>query len=209
MAARREALSRARVLRAALAVVDREGLDAVSMRRVGDELGVEAMSLYNHVASKAAMLDGIFEIVLAELPAMRRAASWTTALRERALALRGALRRHPRALPLFSSRPAVTPASIAHIEAVLGVLRDAGFAADDALSVLQVFVAFIVGHTAVSYAPRAPDDSMPDYERLSAEEFPRVREVAWVLARHDVEKEFRLGLDALLAGFELTLGAKV
>src|SRR5262245_13473224 len=103
------------------------------MRRIGDELGVEAMSLYNHVANKAAIVDGIFEAGLAELPAAKRAPSWQAALRDRARALRAVLRAHPYTLPIFATRPAVTPASIAHVEAVLDVLRSAGFSAADAL----------------------------------------------------------------------------
>ena len=206
---RREALSRERILRAALSIVDREGLDAISMRRVGEELGVEAMSLYNHVANKAAMLDGIFEIVLAELPPAKGSKSWALSLRERARALHEALRAHPNALPLFSTRPAVTLASIAHVEGVLDELRKAGFSVDEALSALQVLVAFVVGHTVSTHSPRLPgEQSHPRYEDLKELEFPRVREAARVLADHDVEKEFEFGLDAMLLGFEARHGGK-
>jgi TetR/AcrR family transcriptional regulator, tetracycline repressor protein len=203
---KRDALSRERILRAALAIVDREGLEAISMRRVGEALGVEAMSLYNHVANKAAILDGIFEIVLAELPAARPAPSWQAALRERARALRAALRAHPNVLPMFATRPAVTPAAIAHVEAVFEVLRRAGFSADDTVSVLQVLSAFIVGHTVAACAPRRPDqDSHPAYDRLDDAQFPRVREAARLLLTHDVEQEFELGLDVMLSGLEIRL----
>lgn len=204
--AKREALSRERILRTALAIVDREGLDAISMRRVGEELGVEAMSLYNHVPNKAAILDGIFETVLTELPPAKRSLSWQAALRDRARALRSVLRAHPSALPIFTTRPAITPASIAHVEMVLDVLRSAGFSVDDSLSALQVLSAFVVGHTVASHAPRrADEDSRPAYERLSEEQFPRVREAARLLAAHDVEKEFELGLEAMLSGLEKRL----
>jgi len=203
---KREALSRERILRQALAIVDREGLEAISMRRVGEALGVEAMSLYNHVANKAAILDGIFEIVLAELPAGKPSTSWQATLRERARALRGALRAHPNALSLFATRPAVTPAAIAHVEAVLDVLRRAGFSVDDAVSALQVLTAFVVGHTVAAYAPRRPDeDSHPAYDGLADEQFPRVREAARLLVTHDLEDEFEFGLDAMFAGLEARL----
>ena len=174
------------------------------MRRVGEELGVEAMSLYNHVANKAAVLDGIFETILAELPGPRRSPTWQAALRDRARGLRSTLRAHPNALPLFATRPAVTPASIAHVEVVLGALRDAGFSPDDALGTLQVLVAFVVGHTVASCSPRRLDeDSRPAYDRLSEETFPRVREAARLLPTHDVEREFELGLEAMLTGLEV------
>jgi TetR/AcrR family transcriptional regulator, tetracycline repressor protein len=203
---KREALSRERILRTALAIVDREGLEAISMRRVGEALGVEAMSLYNHVANKAAILDGIFELVLAELPAMKPSASWQATLREAAQAFRAVLRVHPNALPIFATRPAVTPAAIAHVEAVLDVLRHAGFSADDAVSVLQVLTAFVVGHTLAAYAPRRPDeDSHPAYDQLARTQFPRVREAARILLTHDLEQEFEFGLDAMFAGLEVRL----
>jgi len=199
--AQREPLTKDRILRAALRIVDQEGLDAISMRRVGQELGVEAMSLYNHVASKAAVLDGIFELVLAEMPSARRAPSWKAALRDRARSLRRSLRAHPHALPLFATRPAVTPASIAHVESLLDELRRADFPADEALSALHVLVAYVVGHTLSTHAPRPPgDESYPAYDRLSESEFPRVREAARLLSAHDPEKEFELGLEAMIEG---------
>ena len=164
---KREALSRERILQAALLIVDGEGLEAISMRRVGEALGVEAMSLYNHVASKAAILDGIFETILDELPAPEKTSSWREALRDRALGLRAVLMAHPKALPLFATRPAVTPASIAHLEAVFEVLRGAGFSAKDALGVLHVISAYVIGHTLAAFAPAAPgEEARPAYEQL-------------------------------------------
>lgn len=203
---RREPLSRERVLRAALSVVDREGLAAVSMRRLGEELGVEAMSLYNHVPHKAAILDGVFEMVLSELPPLRRHGTWKATLRERALALAAVLRAHPAALPLFASRPAVTPASFEHLESALQTLHDAGFSPEDSLAAFQILVAFVVGHTLQAYSPVGPDEeSRPAYEALSEEVFPRVRELARVLPGRDVEEELALGVDALLEGLESKL----
>jgi AcrR family transcriptional regulator len=208
-ACKREALSRERILGAALGVVDREGLEAISMRRVGEELGVEAMSLYNHVTNKAAILDGIFEAVLSELSAAKRSVSWQAALKDRARALRAVLRAHPNTLPIFATRPAVTSASMVHVEAVLDTLRNAGFSADKALSALQVMVSFVVGHTVATCSPRKPDEySRPIYTQLSAERFPRVREAALLLGTHDLEKEFELGVDAMLAGLASTFGIK-
>ncbi|MGE0788144.1 MAG: TetR/AcrR family transcriptional regulator C-terminal domain-containing protein [Sandaracinaceae bacterium] len=197
----RGSLSRERILGAALAIVDRDGLDAISMRRLGEVLGVEAMSLYHHVPNKAAILDGIFETVLAELPPVDRSGRWEAITLRQARALRDVLRAHPNTLPLFATRPAVTMASLTHLEDALDVLRNAGFRVDDALSVLQVVLAFVVGHTISAYGPRAPDDaSTPAYDALSPDEFPRVREVAAILASHDVDAELDLGLDALVRG---------
>ncbi len=179
------------------------------MRRVGEELGVEAMSLYNHVANKAAIFDGIFETVLAQMPPVERVAGWQEALRERAHGLRSTLRAHPNVVPIFATRAAVTPASIAYVEEGLEVLRTAGFSAEDALSAFQVVLAFVVGHALASYAPTKPDeDSRPAYERLSEEAFPRMREAAQVLASYDIEEEFKFGLEAMLAGIEVRTSQK-
>lgn len=174
------------------------------MRKVADALEVEAMSLYNHVANKAAMLDGVVEVVLSDLAPPKRTSSWTGAVRDRARALRDVLRAHPNALPLFGARPAVTPASLVHVEQSLAILREAGFTAVDALASFQVLVAFVVGHTMASYAP-APD-ARPAYDLLDAADFPRVTEAAAL--ERDVEKEFELGLSALLTGLEPRSGRK-
>lgn len=206
---KREALSRERILRAALAILDRDGLEAISMRRVGEELGVEAMSLYNHVANKAAILDGIFETILGELPPAIPSTSWQAALRDRAHGLRGVLREHPNALPIFATRPAVTSASLTHVESALDRLRVAGFSTEEALSAFQVLVAFVVGHTVASNSARTPDeDSRPDYDSLSEEGFPRVREVAGILRSRDLEDEFEFGLDAMILGVEARTARK-
>ncbi|MFO0668593.1 MAG: TetR/AcrR family transcriptional regulator C-terminal domain-containing protein [Polyangiaceae bacterium] len=205
----REPVSRERILAAALEIVDAEGLGAVSMRRLGDALGVEAMSLYNHVPNKAAVLDGLFEAVLSEIEPVRRSKSWSLDLRHRARAFRAALLRHPHVAPLFATRPAVTLASLAHVEAALEVLREAGFARGEAVGVFQVLVAFVVGHTLGSTAALAPDAPAPvDYTSLDRDAFPRVRELADVLARYDVEREFELGLDLMIGGLEARLAAR-
>lgn len=204
--AKREALSRQRVLAAALAIVDRDGLEAISMRRLGEELGVEAMSLYNHVKNKADLLDGLFEAVLGELPPLRRTSSWPSALRGGARGLRAVLRAHPAVLPIFSTRPAVTPASLAHVESALATLRSAGFSVHDSLSIFQIVVAYVVGHTGQAYSPRpAEDRTRPDYALLDPKLYPSVREVAAALSHHDLDREFNIGLEALIAGLEVRL----
>lgn len=203
---KRDPLSRDRIVRTALSIIDRDGLEAISMRRVGDELGVEAMSLYNHVGNKAALLDGVFELVLSGLDAPaneRRSSSWRVVLKRRAHSLRSLLREHPNTLPLFATRPAVTPASIAHVESTLALLRRAGFSPRESLCALQVVVAYVVGHAMASFAPRDHDSaSAPRYDLLSEPEFPHVHEIAALLTTYDLEDEFEVGLDAMLDGLE-------
>jgi TetR/AcrR family transcriptional regulator, tetracycline repressor protein len=196
-AARREPLTRERILRAALAIADREGLDAVSMRGVGAALGVEAMSLYNHVPNKAALLDGLHERILEEMDRPRSARTWTAYARHQARALRRVLRAHPNAVVLFATRPATTPAALVRLEQYLAVLAADGFKPLDALEVVQCVSAFVVGHTLRTVAPSS---AAPAYATLDPERFRHVRRAAASLDRYDAEKEFERGLDALLRG---------
>lgn len=196
-------LSRERILRVALGIVDREGLDAVSMRRVGEALSVEAMSLYNHVANKGAVLDGIFEMILAELPRETKGRGWKARLRERAHAFRRVLRAHPNAIPLFATRPAVTTVSLGYVEALLAELAEAGLPARDSLSAMHALLAYVVGHTLATHGPRSASETSPDYGGLDAATYPHVRAAAALLTTHDPEREFELGLDAMLGGLGL------
>lgn len=197
----RAPLSRERILEAALALVDREGLEALSMRRLGVELGVEAMSLYRYVPSKAALLDGLHETVLAEMPPPRRGKDWIESLRAMARAFRRVLLAHPRAVPVFAARPAVTHASLRHVEAALALLRDAGLGARDSVSAFQVLVTFIVGHALAEVSPMVSGEAAePPYDSLSAKEFPHLTAVITDLGDHDAGAEFDLGLDLFLTG---------
>src|SRR3954449_4035365 len=119
----RARLSRERVLRAAVALADAGGLEALTMRRLGEELGVEAMSLYKHVANKEALLDGMVDLVFAEIELPSGDADWRTAMRERAISAPPALVRHPWATALMQSRTQPGPATLAHHDAVIGTLR--------------------------------------------------------------------------------------
>ncbi|MEO1268258.1 MAG: TetR/AcrR family transcriptional regulator C-terminal domain-containing protein, partial [Myxococcota bacterium] len=127
-------LSRKKILAAAVQVMDRDGLKTLSMRRLGVELGVEAMSLYRYVANKSALLDGIFETILGELKAPVGSGDWRTDVRHTARQFRAVLEAHPNAVLLFATRPAVTPASLDFVEASLAILIDAGFSPHNAMT---------------------------------------------------------------------------
>jgi AcrR family transcriptional regulator len=196
----RTPLTRARILEVALALVDAEGLDALSMRRLGGELGVEAMSLYNHVPSKAALLDGLHELIL-ESVALPPAAAWVESLRAGARSFRAALAAHPNALPLFATRPAVTEGSLRHVESALALLRRAGLDAGESAAAFQALVSFVVGHTLAELAPAAgADRSRPRYETLSSDELPNVIDAAEALAQQSEDEGFELGLEIFLIG---------
>jgi AcrR family transcriptional regulator len=195
---RRQPLTRDAILDAALALLDRHGLASLSMRRLGAALGVEAMSLYNHIPSKDALLDGLHERVLLSLePPPAQARHWQAFARHQAHALHRALLAHPNAIPLFATRPAATPGSIARLDRYLAVLLQAGFKPLDALSVVQLVAQLVVGHAmwTTSIEMAVTDEPAP----------PHVAQVERVLDRWDPDRELELGIDALLHGFERLL----
>lgn len=192
---------------AAVTVVDREGVEALSMRKLGDELGVEAMSLYRYVDNKAALLDGVIESILGEMRLVEPSSrAWSERIKFRARALREALVRHPKALSLFATRPAVTTQTLVHLESALDVLREAGFSVTDAIRAFQSILALTVGNTLSVFSVLPSDErSSPAYAALSPSEFPRMCEAAKALARWDSNAEFEYGLDALVRGLEARL----
>jgi AcrR family transcriptional regulator len=203
MAARSERvpLSRPVIIEKAIHLVDREGLDALSMRRLGLELHVEAMSLYNYFRTKAELLDGIHEALLASMPVPPGSADWERGVRALALGFRRVLTAHPRLVPLFASRPAFSPGSMAQVERALALFRRAGFSIDESLSALNVVVAFIVGHALWQFGTLSDTEiNYPSYDALSPVEFPQLAASARALATHSMDEEFEFGLDAMMKG---------
>jgi len=180
---RKPGLSRDAILDAAIGLLDREGLAALSMRKLGAALGVEAMSLYNHVPSKDALLDGIHERILLSLEPPASARSWQAFVRHQAHALHRALHAHPHAIPLFATRPAATPAAIERLDRYLEVLRRAGFKPLDALSIVQLVAQLVIGHAMWTNS----------VEMVIVDD---------ALKKWDPDRELELGIDALLHGFE-------
>jgi AcrR family transcriptional regulator len=211
--ARREPLTRERVIDAAMELADREGLAAVTMRRLGEHLGVEAMSLYKHVADKDAVLAGIADRVAAEFTLPVRDVDWRTSIRDSSIAAHAVLVRHPWAGSLLESSIDPGPARLAYLDAVVGVLRDAGIPMAD---VAQAFVALdshLYGFTmqVVSW----PFDT-GDYAEvaagmatsLDADRYPNLVAIATMVASSEnaVPLDFTFGLDLLLDGLERRFG---
>jgi len=194
---RKQALTRDAILDAAIDVLDEHGLDGLSMRRLGAMLGVEAMSIYNHIPSKAELLDGIHERILLSLDPPPHARSWQSFVRHQALALHRALHTHPNAIPLFATRPAATPAAIKQLDRYLQVLLGAGFKPVDALSIVQLVAQLVVGHAMWSSSVEVMviDEPPP----------PHVKQVERALQKWNADRELELGIDALLHGFERLL----
>ncbi len=206
---KREPLSRERVLEAALAYADEFGIDTLSMRKLGEVLGVEAMSLYKHVANKDEILDGIVDRVAEELAVPEVGGNWKAAMRMRALTAHSVLMRHPWATMLIVSRANVGPAMLRYVDATIGCLREAGFSyplADHAWNALD---SYVYGFTlqklnfpfqpeeyasaAESFMPQIPADVYPYLYGLSQE---------LIAGAHDGVNEIEFGLDLILDGLE-------
>jgi TetR/AcrR family tetracycline transcriptional repressor len=209
-------LSREKVLAAALALVDRYGLEELSIRSLARTLGVKPMSLYNHVANKQDLLDTIHEAVLTEaLKAQAHGDSWRSGLRLLAHALRRGLRAHPNAIPLLASRPARSPALLAAGNELLGMLLDAGFTPHQALYALDAVAAFVIGHAIAEFA--AFDEAVPERDGQDlAAQATHLRDAGLThLARvvvettpHDYTAEFDQGLTALIEGHDSLLQSR-
>jgi AcrR family transcriptional regulator len=208
----RRPLSRERVLRAALALADRGGLDSLSMRRIAEELGVEAMSLYYHVANKDAILDGIIDVVAGEIDLPTVGTDWKAALRQNAISARNALLRHPWACNLWMSHRGDGPARLRHEEWMLRTLRAAGFSKELTYHAFHILESHLLGfalqqlsfpHKGEELAGLAADF----LRQLPADEYPHFAEhVRQHLEppepRHGDEGGFELGLDLILDGLE-------
>ena len=194
------ALTREAILRQALELADREGLRALSMRRLGGELGVEAMSLYRHVASKQALLEGVVELVLDEARVDSSAGEPRAVLRDWAQAFRAAAGRHPEVVRLFATEPLATPTWGGAVEALLAVLRDAGASDEAAVHAYRLVTTFATGYVLWELRQRE-QPALEDYLRqLEPATYPATHALAGALRDVDREAEFGLGLDLLLAG---------
>ncbi|MCA8925303.1 MAG: TetR/AcrR family transcriptional regulator C-terminal domain-containing protein [Planctomycetes bacterium] len=198
-------LTRERVLAAALALVDEQGLGQLSMRRLGEALGVEAMSLYRYVANKQGLLDGLHEAVLREVVLPEPVEGWEARLRGLTRAFRDALQRHPHTLPLFATRPAVAPASLDLVDAALGILEEAGLPADEQLGALHALVAFVVGVCQAHAAWNDPELPEVPYASLPFERYPNLVRLAPQIAAEDPDEEFAQGLELWIAGLRARL----
>ena len=207
----RQPLSRERVVRAAMALADAGGIDALTMRRLGDELGVEAMSLYRHVANKDDLIDGMIDAVFAEIELPSGATDWRTAMRERAVSVRAALSRHPWATPLMQSRTSPGPATMRHHDTVIGTLRTAGFSVALTAHAFSALDSYIYGFAQQQRSlPFETGEQTAELAeailaQFPAEAYPHLAEltVQHVLQPgYDYGDEFEFGLDLVLDGLE-------
>ena len=208
----KQPLSRELVLSTALELVDSKGLEALTMRRLGQELGRDPMSLYRYAANRAALLDGVTELVLNELAIFPDDKDWQTQLRRIAHDLRLLALRHPNVVPLLVTRPLSTPlglrplGTLRPLEKILSLLIDAGFAPEDALHVYRAYYGFLYGHILNELQELIVDPEENEallrlgLHRLPAKDFPHLRALAPVLADYDGAAELDQGISILLSG---------
>jgi AcrR family transcriptional regulator len=203
-------LSRDRILRAALELVDEQGIDSLTMRRLGQALGFEAMSLYNHMATKDDVIDGMLDLVLdeGELPAP--GGDWESSIRESAISIHAALRKHPWAANVLMSYGQVRPARLQYMESLLGRLREAGFSAETTYHAYHVLDGHIFGfslwETAHSFTEEEESEMHGLFDQvITVEAFPYLREHGHQHMtdgpHHDVSA-FQFGLELILDGLK-------
>jgi len=214
-APQRSPLNRDRVLAAAVALADRDGLEALSMRKLGTVLGVEAMALYRHVGNKEALIDGMVDQVVSEIDPPTSVPGWESVLRERILSARRALLRHPWASEAIVSRTSASPSMLAYMDSMAGILRDGGFSVD-----LTHHAMHVLGSRVLGFAQELYDDSqinqiapevMREMQAQMAGQFPHIAEILAQVSHDestvvgtgcDDQWEFEFGLDLILDGLE-------
>jgi AcrR family transcriptional regulator len=210
-------ISRDQVLHAALAIVDLDGVDGLSMRRLGRAMGRDPMALYRYADTKTALLDGVVELVLADLKVDATDDDWRAQLREVARRFRAIAIAHPHVVPLLVTRPLATPlalrphGTLRPLEAILELLIRNGFSDVDALHIYRLYFGFLNGHILNELQelvdnPEETDDLLRlGLHRLPIQEFPIIRGLAPTLASYDGAAELERGLDILLAGLQSEL----
>jgi AcrR family transcriptional regulator len=206
-------LSQDRILRTALALADEHGLEWLSMRKLGQALGVEAMALYHHVPSKEALVDGMIDLVFAEIE-IPADTGWRAAMRGRALSVRDVLGRHRWANGLMESRSTPGPANLRHHDTVIGCLRRAGFPIAMVAHAYAVLDSYVYGF---AMSDRALPFESPEQiaelaqailARFPVDDFPHLAELTFehvLKPGYDYGAEFAFGLDLVLDGIERAL----
>ena len=213
---RRTTLTRRRVLETAIDLADRDGIESVSMRRLGLELGVEAMSLYTHVRSKDDLLDGMVDTVMGRVVVSRSRGGWKMQMRRTVLASRDVLLRHPWAPAIIETRAAPGPAILRHYDTVIGILRGGGLSLELTHHALHLLGSRMLGFTRDLFDDSSEVD--PEATRALAEQLgathPHVAELALATTHEgglggcDTDVEFVFALDAILDGLERLKGAR-
>jgi AcrR family transcriptional regulator len=208
-------LTRERVFQAAVALADERGFESLTMRALGEELGVEAMSLYHYLANKDELLDGMVDVVFGEIELPTTDVDWKTAMRRRAISTRESLARHRWAVGLLQSSESPGPANFRLVNAVLGCLREAGFSVENAVHAYSVQDAYIYGFALqektlpVDTPGQLAEAAESMRRQFSADDYPHIAETITehvTKPGYDFADEFEFGLDLILDGLERLRG---
>ena len=199
-----EPLDRERIVEAAMTIIDEDGLEALSMRRLGAALGVNPMAAYYHVPNKAALYDLVLEAIMAgvELSAIDPRAPLADRLKQAARAYRAAILAHPRAIPVLASRSLRTAAALRPVEPILGILFEAGLDATETVTAVDCVAQYILG-VCVGYYHHTVDEETSvqrEFDELDPAEFPNVNRMVAEGRYAGAEAEFEFGLDAFVRG---------
>jgi AcrR family transcriptional regulator len=208
--AKRPPLDRERIVRAAIELADAGGIEALSMRLLGRRLGVEAMSLYNHVSNKDDLLGGMVDVVVGEIEVPQSTVSWKEAMRSRAISMRTVFLRHPWALGLLEARRSPSPALLRYMESVFGMLREGGFSITKARSAFFLLDSYAYGSSIQeknlpSGSPAETSDATEHFlSQLPHDAYPHLAAAAAHIMSSglDFATEYELGLDLLLEALE-------
>ena len=210
---RRLGLTPEKVTAAAVEMIDRDGADVFSLRRLATELGIEAMSLYNHVPSKDALLDAVAERLLGEVDfSGADTGTWQQRLRAHAAAFRAAALRHPKAFQLVLTRPAQSPAALQNIRCALASVSELDLPPKELVQVVRAFAAFIVGTimrelgSAIPVRARDSEQARRRLGEITATGDPLLLSVAPHLATADHQAEYHYGIELLIAGLAARVG---
>jgi TetR/AcrR family transcriptional regulator, tetracycline repressor protein len=213
----REPLSRERLLVIALDIVDSDGIEGLSMRRLASAVKVEAASLYYWFPNKRSIIEGVVEAIRAEAfdPNFDQTTPWQETLEYLGIRYRAALMRHPRALPAFSKRPVLTERGLSYVEVLLETLRNDGLTVRQANRALSLVAGLVTGLCVTEASPGYHDEPGVSEEEfralgalLPADQFPRLIEVLSQTKVEDGEVQFLIGLRALIQGLELQMAAE-
>ena len=208
-------LSRQRVLGAAVELADREGIEALSMRRLGHELGVEAMSLYNHVANKDDVLDGMVDVILSEIDPPAADGDWKAVLRSRILSARRVMLRHPWASGVIASRRQPSPLTMSYMDAIGGIFRRAGFSVDLMHHAMHALGSRVLGFSQELFDDSSELEQTPEMQAVMlqqmAAQYPNITAIVQQISHDeasvvgsgcDDQVEFEFALDLMLDGLE-------
>jgi AcrR family transcriptional regulator len=202
-------VSRDQILAAALRIVDANGLEQLTMRRLGAELGVDPMTIYGHVPDKTALFDGLVELVLAEVTLPGRTAEWADDFRAAAYAARATLLAHPHLIPLLGTRPPVTQPAFTLWESLTTILLDADLSEEQAADGADCLGRLLIGH-ALAEAGQPPGGDVGGGEEehgqaqaaLTAARYPALSRVQQANVVHDPRRIFELALDGLILALQ-------